>query len=242
MQSNLCQLRLPTTDYRLLTMGLNLTPAGIHAAIIDIIVVVLSITFHEFGHAISADRLGDDLPRRQGRITLLPTEHFDPLGFIMICVLAFGGLGLGWGKPVQVNPGAFRKPRRDMILVAAAGPFCNLVLAVVFGLILRFLPVSMVYDPQGALSLTGEMIQAFLGVNLALMFFNLIPIPPLDGSKILSNLLPFEQSVRYDRVMAQWGIMILLALVFFGGSVLAAMIGPPSYAVSSFLVGPRWPL
>src|SRR5437016_5273041 len=110
---------------------------NLHSAIIFLIVVVASITVHEFAHAITADRLGDDTPRRQGRITLLPTEHFDPLGFVMIVVMAIYGFGLGWGKPVQVNPGSFRHPRRDMILVSAAGPFSNLCIAVVIGLIMR---------------------------------------------------------------------------------------------------------
>src|SRR2546423_9040283 len=116
-------------------MGIDLANINIERALITLLVVIISIAIHEFGHAFSADRLGDDLPRRQGRVTLLPTEHFDPVGFLMICWLALGGIGLGWGKPVQVNPGAFKHPRRDMIIVAAAGPFTNLVQALIVGTI-----------------------------------------------------------------------------------------------------------
>ncbi len=218
---------------------MEFTPEKLHWALIYILVVVVSISFHEFAHAFSADRLGDDLPRRQGRLTLLPTEHFDPLGFIMICFLALGGRGLGWGKPVQVNPGAFKHPRRDMIIVAAAGPFSNLLIAIVVGLAIRFAGDAVLYDRNGFSSLAGDILDAFLRTNLWLMFFNLIPIPPLDGSKILSNMLPFEQSVRYDRAMGQYGFMILIGLVFFGAPLLGQMLGPPSEAVATFLAGPR---
>src|SRR2546430_6943345 len=114
-------------------MGIDLANINIERALITLLVVIISIAIHEFGHAFSADRLGDDTPRRQGRVTLLPTEHFDPLGFMMIVFMALGGRGLGWGKPVQINPGALRHPRRDQIIITAAGPFTNLWISVVAG-------------------------------------------------------------------------------------------------------------
>src|SRR5947209_7994520 len=185
-------------------MGIDLAHIDWNQFLIFIVVIVVSITVHEFGHAFSADRLGDDTPRRQGRVTLLPTEHFYPLGFMMIVFMALGGRGLGWGKPVQINPGALRHPRRDQIIITAAGPFTNLCIAVVAGLLFR-----VTHESLGG-SLTDEFIAAFLTTNLGLMFFNLIPIPPLDGSRILSNLLPIEQARPYDITMGTYGPFLLL--------------------------------
>ena len=221
-------------------MGLNFANFNLEASLIILLSVVISITVHEFAHALAADRIGDDLPRRQGRLTLLPTEHFDPLGFIMICWMSFGGIGLGWGKPVQVNPGAFKHPRRDMILIAAAGPFSNLILATIAGLIIRFGGINLLFDLSsgGGYSLIGHFLVQFMGVNLGLMLFNLIPIPPLDGSKILSNLLPFEQSVRYDRFMGQYGFMLLIGLVFLAPQVLWSIIGPAEASIARVIIGP----
>ena len=102
------------------------TNIDIPLIIVSIVVTVLSISLHEFGHAISADKLGDDTPRREGRITLWPDKHFDPFGFFMIVFTSFGGRGLGWGKPVMVQPRHFRRPRRDMVVVAVCGPVMNL--------------------------------------------------------------------------------------------------------------------
>ena len=215
-------------------MGFDLTPERIHTGLLYLLAVVVSITVHEFSHALAADRLGDDTPRRQGRITLLPTEHFDPFGFLMVAILAFGGRGLGWGRPVMVNPANLRHPRRDMLLIAAAGPFSNLIIAVVSGLIIRFSGVDT------SVNLTGEILKTFLFSNLSLFFFNLIPIPPLDGSKVLSNLLPLEQAINYDRVMGQFGFMILFALVFLGGPVVSEIIGRPSAMVATLITGVPW--
>ena len=219
-------------------MGFDFANFDLEASLITLLAVVISITVHEFAHAFAADRIGDDLPRRQGRLTLLPTEHFDPLGFIMIVWMSFGGIGLGWGKPVQVNPGAFKHPRRDMILIAAAGPFSNLILAAITGLIIRLGGLEMLVGADG-MTLIGHFLIVFLSVNLGLMLFNLIPIPPLDGSKILSNLLPFEQSVRYDRFMGQYGFMLLIGLVFLAPRVLGMIIGPAQAELAALLTGLR---
>ena len=209
-------------------MLLNLNNFDPHVFLISLLVVILSITVHEFAHALAADRIGDDTPRRQGRLTLLPTEHFDPLGFLMIVFTSLGGIGMGWGKPVMVNPARFAHPRRDMIVIAAAGPFSNLILAIICGLLLRFLPVATLATDSGLPTLTYELLWAATRINLSLMFFNLIPITPLDGSKIISNMLPFEQSVRYDRMMGNYGPMLLLFLVFLGGSyILPELVGRP---------------
>ena len=215
-------------------MGIDLSNVKWDQFLIYMVVIVVSITVHEFGHAFSADRLGDDTPRRQGRVTLLPTEHFDPLGFMMIVFMALGGRGLGWGKPVQFNPANLSHPRRDQIIITAAGPFTNLCIATITGLIIRFTGDSL------AGSLTEQFLFAFLSTNLGLMFFNLIPIPPLDGSRILSNVLPIEQAQAYDRTMGMYGPFILLGLVFLGGPILGLILGPPIATMAEFLTGLRF--
>src|SRR4051812_20105175 len=106
--------------------------------VIRMAVVVIAITIHEFAHAITADRLGDPTPRRQGRLTLFPTDHLDPIGTIMMVVSALSGYGFGWGKPVQTNPLNFRKPIRDGAIVAIAGPISNILQALVFAVIIHF--------------------------------------------------------------------------------------------------------
>lgn len=194
--------------------------------LITLIVIVCSISLHEFGHAISADRLGDPGPRRDGRITLWPDKHFDPIGFLMICITTYFGFGLGWGKPVMVNPDRFRHPRRDMIIVAAFGPLMNLFLALAFGLILRLgimTQNAMIASPD---SYVFKFSFAFLLTNLGLMFFNLLPMHPLDGGKILSGLLPDRTAAQFDRFMWQWGPLILMVAVMSNSGVLGRLISP----------------
>ncbi len=215
-------------------MGIDLSNFDLNRFLIYMVVIIVSISIHEFGHAFAADRLGDDTPRKQGRVTLLPTEHFDPLGFMMIVFMALGGRGLGWGKPVQINPANLKHPRRDDIIITAAGPFTNLCLAVIAGLIMRF-----AFERIDG-TITGDFAQAFLMTNIGLMLFNLIPIPPLDGSHILSDFLPIEQSRAYDRTMGMYGPFILLGLVFLGGPILGQILGPPRMAIAQFLTGLHW--
>ena len=185
--------------------------------IVTLIVLVLSITLHEFGHAISADRLGDPTPRREGRISLWPDKHFDLFGFSAMVVSSIVGFGIGWGKPVMVQPRNFKDPRRDMMIVTICGPLMNLALALLFGIPLRFMLASQ-NIPGGALTLM--FFESFVIINLSLMFFNLIPITPLDGSKILSGFLPMEYSIKYERFMAQYGIILLAVMIMTRGSSL----------------------
>jgi Zn-dependent protease len=213
--------------------------------IISLVVVVLSIALHEFGHAISADRLGDDTPRRQGRITLWPDKHFDAFGFILIVVTSLAGFGLGYGKPVMVNPRRLKHPNRDMMIIAAFGPLMNLLLAVVFGLILRVAIMTdhtawMTDASTGGESILGMFASAFLFRNLGLMFFNLIPIYPLDGSKILFGLLPARQANAYDAFMSQYGYIILMTLVFMGTSLLSRVLSPAILTTAHLITGVGW--
>lgn len=197
----------------------------------QILAFVLCITVHEFAHAISAYRLGDPTPKRQGRISLNPLDHLDPLGTLMVILMVVtGARGIGWGKAVQVNPANFRHPRRDMMLVAAAGPFSNLVFAVALAMSMRLLGQS--------LTLGLEQFMVFMVyMNIALMFFNLIPIAPLDGSKILAGLLPAETAYRYELAMFRFGPILLLLLVFVMPGVLSVLVGLPTTIVVSQLLG-----
>ncbi|MER3472684.1 MAG: site-2 protease family protein [Armatimonadota bacterium] len=197
----------------------------------QILAFVLCITVHEFAHAISAYRLGDPTPKRQGRISLNPLDHLDPLGTLMVILMVVtGARGIGWGKAVEVNPANFRHPRRDMMLVAAAGPFSNLVFAVVLAMSMRLLGQSMTPSLE-------QFMVFMVYMNIALMFFNLIPIAPLDGSKILVGLLPAETAYRYELAMFRFGPILLLLLVFVMPGVLSVLVGLPTTIVVSQLLG-----
>ena len=209
--------------------------------LIRLIVIVLSITLHEFGHAYSADRMGDDTPRRQGRVTLWPDKHFDPVGFLMIIVTMNVGRGIGWGKPVQVDVNRLRHPRRDWLISVACGPLMNLLLALVFGLILRVAistqHTGWLFTPSEEYSVLGQFVQSFLYINLSLMFFNLIPIPPLDGSWLLGGLLPNHLATPYERNMRQYGPMILLGVCVLAPEILGIIIGPAVMSAARLIVG-----
>ncbi len=201
--------------------------------------LLFGIGFHEFSHAYTAVRLGDLTPQYQGRVTLNPIAHLDPIGSLMI-VLA----GFGWGKPVQFNPYRLRmNPRVGTAFVSLAGPTANLILAVVFGLGLRLLmPVLL---PAAETSVAAEVALRsygyFVYANLILAFFNLIPLPPLDGSKILPGILPPDMAYSLERLYAQFGpysLFILFALFFFAGSIIDPILYGPVGTLFSLIVGP----
>ncbi len=191
-----------------------------------LIAFVVAITIHEFMHAYTAYRLGDPTAARLGRITLNPVAHFDPLGFIFLLLILFGIPALAWGKPVPFNPGNFRDPKRGAMLVAAAGPLSNLVQAAVFVVPLWVAPAAVAAAPPVVQSL----LYALVGINLALAAFNMVPIPPLDGHKILTGLLPdFWYPVLAP--LERYGFALLLLVIFVPGflgiNLLGPMIGPP---------------
>ncbi|HOK54429.1 MAG TPA: site-2 protease family protein [Armatimonadota bacterium] len=200
-------------------------------------VLVISLTVHELAHAKSAEMAGDDTARRAGRITLNPLAHLDPLGSLMMVVTAISGIGIGWAKPVPVDPYRFRNPRWDNLKVSLWGPLSNLLLAFFFAQIIRFYGNHL-----------GNVDYLFVGyfviINIGLAVFNLIPIAPLDGSHIMSSLLPLEQARRYELFMAQYGGIILLALVFmgpmFGFSILRMILGPPRTLLFKLFTGIPW--
>lgn len=184
--------------------------------IISAISLIIAITIHEFAHAFVADRLGDPTPRSQNRLTLNPLKHLDPLGTLMLIFFRFG-----WGKPVQIDPYNLRHPRRDELLISLAGPVSNLILASILALSIRIIP-------QNDISLA--IIVSTIQFNIILAVFNLLPIPPLDGSKILINALPQNKSHEWEQALRQYGPIILLVAVFLrlpgGQSIISLVISP----------------
>ncbi len=198
----------------------NLSDFNLHRFLLFMAALVICITVHEFAHAYSAYRAGDDTPKAQGRISLNPIDHLDPMGTIMMIVSSISGFGIGWGKPVQINPNNFKHPRWDDLRVSLWGPLSNLLLAAAAGTALRFLGMRM-----------SEPVYMFVAVlvlvNIGLAVFNLIPVTPLDGSHILAALLPYESSRRYSYFMARNGMLVFIGLIMLGGYVFPIILGPP---------------
>jgi len=208
-------------------------PEQIQRIITYVLLLIASVAFHEFGHAFVADRLGDDTPSRQGRVTLNPLAHADligtvllPLSFAVFSVAAGGGAGgFGWGKPVQTNP--LRYNRRfsmatGQVFVAIAGPLMNIVLAVIFA------AVHAVLLHQGVITLGSRLNEVFLIaslMNFTLFFFNLIPVPPLDGGWVARRFVPTRHAQSYES-FAVYGPFVLMAIVMI--PVLSYVISAPA--------------
>lgn len=185
--------------------------------------LLLALTVHEFAHGYVAYRLGDPTAKDLGRLTLNPLKHLDPLG-----TLAFFIIKIGWAKPVPVNPTYFRNPRKDMLWVALAGPAVNLVLAIVSALatkVVWFIAANIPYSQlaEAILVPLNQVLIASVWINLVLCIFNFLPIPPLDGSKILAGILPPDMARSYASV-ERYGFIIILVLAFSG--LLSKMIMP----------------
>jgi Zn-dependent protease len=210
-----------------------LQPFSLPGLISHILILIIAFTIHEFSHAWTAVQLGDDLPRRMGRLTLNPLVHLDPLGSILLLLAGFG-----WAKPVQVNPYNLRwGPSMGMAVVAAAGPLSNLVMAMLAAIPFRLgLELSGASPLPGLLPSLGQFLAEFIGINLLLMLFNLIPVPPLDGSKILRGFAP----PNWDRIfvqLEQWGPFLLMALFFLGRNLLSSILYAPMSYLFKVLVG-----
>ena len=189
--------------------------------LISLLILILAITIHEFSHGLAADKLGDPTPRSFGRLTLNPLAHADMVGTILLPLLsAMTGIPtIGWAKPVPIDPFNFRHPKRDIIITSLAGPLSNLLIAVIFSLISNIFHIQNIF------------IYLFILINLSLCIFNLIPIPPLDGSKILFNLLPPESGAKWEEALNRYGFILLIILVFLpvtsnGQSILTSIISP----------------
>lgn len=187
--------------------------------LIFILAFLIAITIHEAAHAFAADKLGDPSPRLAGRLTLNPIAHLDPYGTVLIpFLLLFIGspFVFGWAKPVPVDPYNLTHPRKDSALISFAGPFANLLLATILAVLLRF-------------GVGSELTLMLIRFNVVLAIFNLVPVHPLDGGKILVGLLPGEQAQEVDTFLNRYGMLLLLFLIFplFGGvSLISQIISP----------------
>jgi Zn-dependent protease len=215
--------------------------AALSTAIVIAVFLLFAFPLHEFAHAAMAHRLGDGTARLFGRLTLDPRVHFDPVGGLLLIasfVVSGGQFGFGWAKPTPVNPLNLQGGRRGEALVAFAGPFSNLVLAIGVGLPLRLLLDSPLDVPLLVLQALGT----FVFVNIALMLFNLLPLPPLDGSKVLYALLDQRTVWRVRPVLEQYGGLLLIAFVFLpvmpgGGTLFGWLFGVVGGPLFDLLIG-----
>ena len=202
---------------------------------IAMIVLLFSLTVHEMAHAWTADRFGDPTARLLGRVSLNPVVHADPIGTILFPLISMvsGAPLLGWAKPVPVNLRYLRRPRRDYMLVAAAGPASNLMLALASATILAVMPVSphTIGEPTVTVPLAAILSQA-MRLNVLLAVFNMVPIPPLDGGNVLAGLLPRSAAAVFNQIRP-YGFVLLYALILSNGFRL--IVVPPYEFILSWL-------
>ncbi len=208
-------------------------PAKLLTLLLSIPGILIAITFHEFAHAFVADKLGDDTPRRQGRLSLNPLAHLDIYGTFLMIVAGFG-----WGKPVQINPNNFRRTitiKKGEALVSIAGPAMNLILAIVFsiiyGLIIKFGGLTFILSSTG--SIISEIIQYIIAMNVGLCVFNLLPLPPLDGSKILLAFLPTKAQTWFEE---HEKMLYIIFIVIWLTPISSLLIEPGINAINSALL------
>ncbi|OGD09455.1 MAG: hypothetical protein A2184_02395 [Candidatus Moranbacteria bacterium RIFOXYA1_FULL_44_7] len=186
--------------------------------------LIMAIGIHEAAHAYMADYLGDPTPRSLGRTTLNPLAHLDPMGTLVILVTGF----FGWGKPAPFDPFNLKNPKKDTALIALAGPASNLIMAVLLAVVLNFTSPPM---------LVGAVVYSLVRLNIFLALFNLIPVPPLDGSKIIGLLMSNESALRYQNQNRPL-ILLLLILPIIGGASIASLLVSP---IANFLLGFLFP-
>ncbi len=199
------------------------------------VILLIAFPVHEFAHAWTATQLGDDTPRLNGRLTLNPLAHLDPIGSLLLLVSGFG-----WAKPVPVNPYALRqRTPAGMMLVSVAGPLSNLVLALLAAVPFRAGLVSPYAGGQSGLPALSQFLLEFIFINLILLLFNLIPVFPLDGEKVAEYFLPPSGQAVLEQIRP-YGPMILLALIFLGSlgslDLFGRLIGTPALRILNLLV------
>jgi Zn-dependent protease len=205
-----------------------MNPEQLRTGILYFVAIVAALSVHEAAHGYSAHLLGDDTAKKQGRLTLNPFAHLDQLGTLMLAMMAFYGMGIGWAKPVPVNPLNFRSPRRDCGIVSFAGPFSNLLQGILSYWVLRLIPET----SSGAIyDIAYDLMRALVMVNISLAAFNLLPVYPLDGQKVVSALLPARISRHFDFLclrMGAWPLLIVIVwewILPFPGP-LSLLMGP----------------
>lgn len=185
----------------------------------SIIILIISAIAHEMAHGYAADALGDPTPRLQGRLSVNPLRHLDPVGSFLLPLLTYniGGFIFGWAKPVQFNPYNLKHPKRDEMIIAIAGPLSNACIAIIFGVMVRFnevlqLPITMV-----------TLASLVVIINLSLMVFNLVPIPPLDGSKLLLNSIP-DRYYAFKEGLVRHSLIMFVIFVIGASQVITPLI------------------
>ena len=198
--------------------------------VFSIIILIMSVVLHELSHGYAAVALGDPTPRIQGRLTLNPLKHLDPVGSVLVPIItSLFGFTFGWAKPVQWNPYNLKNPRSGEVIIAAAGPACNLLIAIVFGLLIRL------SELPNFVSFSASFIQIssyVVLINIVLALFNLVPLPPLDGSHILFSLLP-PRLANVRMVIERYSIFFLLIALF----VIWPLVSPLIYVLFHALTG-----
>lgn len=189
--------------------------------------LIIAISIHEFAHAYVADRLGDPTARSQGRVTLNPLAHIDPIGTIVLplslILLSGGSFAYGWGKPTPFDPYNLQNPRKDAALISIAGPISNILLAIIGAFLIRLVPHELTI-----------FVLPLITTNIALAVFNLIPVGPLDGQKILFGILPRDLAYEYQSIMNRYGTLLLIFMIFpfFGEAPVVSIMTP---AINFFL-------
>jgi Zn-dependent protease len=200
------------------------------------IMLGVAFPFHEFAHALAAFRLGDNTARFMGRLTLDPRAHFDPQGGLLLVISVLAGFGIGWAKPTPYNPFNLRGGRWGEAIVSVAGPISNLILAIAAAIPVRYVLATGMDVP-----IVAGILLFFIQINLLLMVFNLLPIPPLDGSKLLYAFLDPQTERQIRPVLEQYGILVLLALIFVpiigGPDLLGAVFSEVIDPILRLLVG-----
>ena len=205
------------------------------AVFIAFVVLILSLTVHEAAHAITADRLGDPTARLLGRVSLNPAVHVDPIGTILFPLISMftGAPLIGWAKPVPVNPTRLgRHWKRKFMVIAAAGPASNIVIAIVAALLLHIIPISGSLE-EATLAPLAVFLYRLVGLNVLLAVFNMIPVPPLDGGNVVAGVLRGPLAEAFDR-LRPYGFLILYALILSG--TLNTIVFPAADVVSSWLL------